>query len=271
MFEKFRKRKSLQLLFLGHKGKVADKWESYLDIYEDEFAKYRQTKFPILEIGVQNCGSLEIWAKYFYNSEKVLGVDIEERLRDLSFDDGRIETFISDANYLYKHFSRKFKNPIVIIDDASHQSKDIVNTFLTMFPLLKDDGVYVVEDLCCSYWTEFNKETPMSSMGFFKLLVDVINYEHWDKNEKLKQQIDILGVVQFDQLKAVMNSIKSVRFFNSMCFIKKTEKKSSNKIRKRIVVGDECVLEFKAINGQSINELKCTKRDFAFDDSDLVN
>lgn len=271
MFGKFHKKKSLQSLFFGHKGRVADKWVSYLDIYENEFIKYRQTKFPILEIGVQNCGSLEVWAKYFYNSEKILGVDIVEQLRDLSFDDERIETFISDANLLYKGFFDKFKNPIIIIDDASHQSNDIVNTFLTMFPLLRDGGVYVVEDLCCSYWTEFNNDTQMSSMGFFKSLVDVINFEHWDKKEKLKQQIDILGVVQFDQLTAVMNSIKSVRFYNSMCFIEKIEKNSSNKIRDRIVVGEQCVLGFKAVNGQTISDLKITKRDFAFDDSDLVN
>ena len=44
--------KSIKSLFFSHKGKVADKWGSYLDVYEEELAKYRQTKFPILEIGV---------------------------------------------------------------------------------------------------------------------------------------------------------------------------------------------------------------------------
>jgi len=264
-------KKSLQSIFFEHKGKVADKWASYLDIYEEVFPKYRKTKFPILEIGAQNCGSLEVWAKYFHNSELILGVDILEKLKGLSFDDRRIRIHISDANYLYKSFSNKFENPIIIIDDASHQSKDIINTFLTMFTFLKHGGVYVVEDLCCSYWTEFNKETKMSSMCFFKAIVDVINFEHWDKEKELKRYIDSLGAVQFDQLKVIMTSIKSIRFFNSMCIIEKIDEKSSNMIGNRVVVGDESVLGFKADNGQHIDELHETKRDFKFDDSDLVS
>jgi hypothetical protein len=50
-----------------------------------------------------------------------------------------------------------------------------------MFPLLRDGDLYVAEDLCCSYWKEFNNKARMSSIAFFKLLADIINFEHWNQ------------------------------------------------------------------------------------------
>ena len=140
-----------------------------------------------------------------------------------------------------------------------------------MFPLLRDGGLYVAEDLCCSYWKEFNNKARMSSIAFFKLLADIINFEHWNQEEKNKQQIDVLTKKQFEQLLDIKNSIKSVRFYNSMCFIEKIEQNSTNKIRTRVVVGEEAVLGFKAENGQVISDLQFNKRSFEFDDSDLTN
>ena len=52
-------------LFFEHRGKTIDKWEHYLSIYAREFAPFFALRRPIrlLEIGVQNGGSLELWAK----------------------------------------------------------------------------------------------------------------------------------------------------------------------------------------------------------------
>lgn len=269
MLTSARKKKSLKSIFMNHKGKVADKWESYLDIYEDELAKYRCTKFPVLEIGVQNCGSLEVWAKYFEESELILGVDIVEELKNVCFADPRIKTYIIDANNLSRNFSNQYGHPIIIIDDASHQSIDIISTFLKMFPLLRDGGLYVVEDMCCSYWKEFNVNAKLSSVGFFKSLVDIINYEHWEDRVALDQKLKVLGEENFQNLLDIMNSIRSIKFVNSMCFVEKLDANSSGQLKSRLVVGDESVLGFKAENGQKVGELERTKRDFTFDDADL--
>ena len=265
----FNRKKSLKSLFFNHKGKVVDKWASYLDVYEDELAKYRKTKFPILEIGVQNCGSLEVWAKYFHNSSKIIGVDIIEVLKKVLFNDKRIKIKICDSNKLHLDYLKEFNSPIIIIEDASHQSNDIIKTFVGMFPLLKEGGIYVAEDLCCSYWEEFNNNANISSIGFFKLLADVINFEHWEQKEKLKQHIDNIGLVKFEQVLEIMKSIKSVKFYNSICFIEKLNLNSSNQIGKRVVEGENAVIGIKAKNGQNISELEIKKRDFEFDDSDL--
>ena len=69
-------KKTLKQLYGEHKGKVSDKWFSYLSEYERIFASYREMPLRLLEIGVQNGGSLEIWSKYFHKAEKLLGCDI---------------------------------------------------------------------------------------------------------------------------------------------------------------------------------------------------
>jgi len=43
-------------------GKVSDKWDSYLPIYDRLFGPRKDDAIGLLEIGVQNGGSLEIWS-----------------------------------------------------------------------------------------------------------------------------------------------------------------------------------------------------------------
>lgn len=261
--------KSLREIFLTKSGKVADKWESYINVYEEEFSKYRDTTNSILEMGVQNCGSLEIWSKYFYKSQMIIGNDILDELHQIKFEDKRINLKICDSKKLSLNFKNEFKSPVIIIDDASHQSIDIINNFISMFPLLLSGGVYVIEDLCCSYWEEFNKKTKVSSMFFLKSLADLINYEHWSKQSKIEKLLKDIGANEIQPILEIINSIKAIKFYNSLCFIYKTDELNNLGIGQRIVVGDRHFLEFIAKNGQRIDELQPEKREFEFDDKDL--
>ena len=40
----------------------------------------------------------------------------------------------------------------IIIDDGSHLNDDVIKTFNILFPLLRQDGIYVVEDTQTAYW-----------------------------------------------------------------------------------------------------------------------
>ena len=73
-----------------HQGKSSDKWESYLGTYERLFAPIRDTPVNIVEIGVQNGGSLEVLGKYFRNAANIIGCDINPLCADLKYDDARI-------------------------------------------------------------------------------------------------------------------------------------------------------------------------------------
>ena len=153
----------LKAIFDKHDGKVSDKWEHYLAWYEKLFAVKRDRSVRLLEIGVQNGGSLEIWAKYFENAETITGIDIDPRVAELEFDDSRIRVIVGDATKSESiDMLGEEAFPLdVVIDDGSHLCGDVIRSFLLYFPLLADNGVYVVEDVHASYFAEFGGANMM--------------------------------------------------------------------------------------------------------------
>jgi O-antigen biosynthesis protein len=216
----------LEHIFLEHNGKVSDKWSMYIAEYDRLFQNYRNRPIYLLEIGVQNGGSLEIWGKYFPKAKKLIGCDINPDCAQLQFDDTRIALVVSDANtdgaqQQIQNLSPKFD---LIIDDGSHRSSDIIHSFCRYFPVLANDGLYVAEDLHCSYWQEFEGGLfqPYSSIAFFKKLADLTNYEHWGV-EKKRQDI-LAGFFNSYGVSIDENSlshIHSIEFINSMCVVRK--------------------------------------------------
>ena len=47
-----------------------------------------------------------------------------------------------------------------MIDDGSHRSADILARFDLLFPILAAGGLYVIEDLHCSYRADFGGGPP---------------------------------------------------------------------------------------------------------------
>ena len=232
-------RKTVRELFEKNNSKISDKWDSYLDSYGNELDSFRDRKIKLLEIGVSLGGSLEIWGKFFKKATSIVGIDILSGVENYRFNDRRIKTYRIDANDLAGEQWFKDYYPDIIIDDASHFSLDIINSFVKLFPFLNQNGVYVVEDLCCSYWDRFNEESFIgSSMEFFKLIVDFVNYEHMNELQQNTLQNLLKTKVKLDISQADINELKkiqSIKFYNSMCFIYKGEGFSD--IGKRVVRG----------------------------------
>lgn len=233
--------KSLFELYQQHQGKVSDKWSLYLAEYDRLFSPYREQTVRLLEIGIQNGGSLEIWSRYFPHAEKLVGCDINPDCAKLTYADPRIAVVVADANtdraeaVILGH-APEFD---LIIDDGSHTSSDIVKSFARYFRHLKHGGLFVAEDLHCSYWREFEGGLydPYSSIAFFKRLADVVNHEHWGVQ---KERIKLLagftaefGTV-FDEEQ--LSTIHSIEFINSMCVVRKA-KAESNVLGLRIAAG----------------------------------
>lgn len=232
----------LQTLYSKHSGKISDKWSSNLAAYENIFSEMREKPIRILEIGVQNGGSLEIWAKYFKNATAIVGCDINEKCHDLLFEDDRISVIIGDAttNSVKGQVTDLCSEFDIIIDDGSHMSGDIIRTFSLYFPILAKDGIFIVEDLYCSYWEQFNGgiEYPSSSLSFFRRLTDYLNREHWGVEVPVKEMLTHFIerwniIIDPDSLK----QITQVRFFNSMALVYKGDIQEAE-LGKRVVAGD---------------------------------
>jgi hypothetical protein len=217
---------SLAELYGRHVGRVAQRWSSYLPILEGCLEPLRREPIRMLEIGIQNGGSLEIWAQYFARAEVIIGCDIDERCRTLQLEDSRVRLIVGDVTQSETQgaIAASSDQFDVIIDDGSHRSQDIIEAFVAMFPLLSEGGVYIIEDLHCSYYSSHGGGlfAQRSAMGFLRRLVDVVNGEHWGLHRDLIEHLQPL--VEDSISEAFINSlpyIASLEFHNSVCIVRR--------------------------------------------------
>lgn len=234
---------SLSDLHQAHTGKVSDKWASYLAVYDRTFNALRERPVSLLEIGVQNGGSLEVWSRYFPAATHIVGCDIHPRCRNLRYSDPRISVVVADIN------SRMAKEQIadlcpaydIVIDDGSHISDDIIRTFLIYFPMLKPGGIFVVEDTHTMYWDNYQGGVlrQTSAYGFFRHFVDLVNYEHWKSELSLATLFNTFFSKRQTPKILLAGWVDGIEFFNSMVIIRKSAQPGHAKLGQRLIAGKE--------------------------------
>jgi len=226
LFQSHRLRGSQNLLYrllIGSNLKAlamvngTDKWTShqYINPYLLHFAPIRKRRLNILEIGIggyerpeSGGGSLRMWRTYFPNS-RIFGIDITDKS---PHDEKRIKTFRGsqdDETFLAKVLDQT--GPLdIVIDDGSHQCSHVIKTFNFLFSRMSETGCYVVEDTQTSYWPSFggsnqDLDRPDTTMGYFKSLVDGVNYA--DRSDHEPSYFD--------------THISAFHFYHNMIFIEK--------------------------------------------------
>ena len=129
---------------------------SYLETYESLFKHKQHTAKNILEIGIQDGGSIKLWHDYF-TSATIYGLDIR-KIKDIwpeIKNKPRIKLGCFDAysseftNNQLKTLDTKFD---IIIDDGPH-SFESMEVFITHYlPYLSDDGILIIEDVQDIEW-----------------------------------------------------------------------------------------------------------------------
>lgn len=173
-------------------GPLVHKVEHYFDCYEKHLARLRAPQYgkvKMLEIGVQSGGSINLWKAYFGEKKvEYHGLDINPnctQFEDLSRD---IRVHIgsqADVSFI-KQLAEAYGPFDFILDDGSHQSIHIAQSFKVLYSYVKPHGVYMVEDLMTNYWAnnEFNegfgkKHTFMYSSVSLIHQLNAFNTQHW--------------------------------------------------------------------------------------------
>jgi len=238
---------SIEALHLGKTGKVSDKWQSYLPSYDRLFAPLRDKPVSLLEIGIQNGGSLETWCHYFAQGQRFVGCDVNPKCTALHFDDLRVSVVVGNANGQDAFNAIRAICPVfdIVIDDGSHISSDILLSFVNYFPLLKPGGVFVVEDTHTLYMDGFGGGllNDFSAYAFFKKLVDVINFQFWKDdlsiNNYLRTFFPLVNTPGF----ITEGWVDQIEFRNSMIVIRKAVIPTHEKLGERIIVGSTAVVQ----------------------------
>ncbi len=168
---------SLWSEFLNNTGRLIDKWKHYFPAYENHLTRFVGRPVLFLEIGCGEGGSLQMWKRYLGPHAQIVGLDVEPRCRE--FEEDQIAVRVgnqADANFL-EEVINEFGQPDVVLDDGSHQMNDVTASFAFLYPRLASQGLYIVEDLHTSYWTEYGGglRTPGTFIELCKGLLDELN------------------------------------------------------------------------------------------------
>jgi hypothetical protein len=151
----------------------------YCHHLEKFFAPIRNDPIRLVEAGVGGGESIRGWLLYFPNAF-IHGVDIVH-----STNPWNSESPNADERYRFSagdaasaDFWSGYKHGImfdVVIDDASHMSKDVIETFGLLWSHVTPKGLYVIEDLGCSYSAIFQTPGIKSAVEMLKEHIDAIH------------------------------------------------------------------------------------------------
>jgi cephalosporin hydroxylase len=157
-------------IFYESEHNAINKWAHYLWIYDEIFAPLRpRQNLTILEIGIQNGGSLQALSMYFDPTTKIHGLDIDPRCAGLAVPPN---VTIHIGNAADHNVLKDLPECDLIIDDGSHRSADQLNSILFLYDRkLKEDGIYLVEDLEHNYM----HHEPVIFVDVTKTWIDHLN------------------------------------------------------------------------------------------------
>jgi hypothetical protein len=124
---------------------------SYLETYEELFHKKQNENINILEIGVYQGGSIKLWKDYFINGT-VYGVDIcgNEFMRESDIvSHERVKLYLKSDAYSEEFVREKLSSTAFdfLVDDGPHTLESMKFFIKHYSPLLKDDGILIIEDI----------------------------------------------------------------------------------------------------------------------------
>ncbi|WP_375476866.1 class I SAM-dependent methyltransferase [uncultured Jatrophihabitans sp.] len=180
----------LEAYFDANQGRLIHKWVHYFDIYDRHFAPFRHKRVNVLEFGVSQGGSLQMWKHYFGRRAQILGVDINERCRQ--FTEERIDVVIGDQEDrdFLQSIGRRLGHIDVLIEDGGHTAGQQIATFEELWPYISPGGVLLMEDLHTSYWDNYGGgyQRPGTFIEFAKNLID--QQHAWHSRERDRFDVD---------------------------------------------------------------------------------
>lgn len=222
----WRHRKDLSRLALLY---GTDKWGShwYTEHYRHYLESLRKQPVRLLEIGVggyddprEGACSLRMWKAYFRRGQ-IVGLDLHDKS---ALQEPRIAIHQGDQTdaALLRRLCAHYGGFDIIIDDGSHLNEHVIQTFEILFPLLRPDGIYAVEDTQTAYWPTWGggMDYAGNSTRYFQRLSDGLNHAEFPLADYEPTYWD--------------RHITSVAFFHNLIIITKGDNSHASNLPKEI-------------------------------------
>lgn len=195
--------------FENNTEKKITKWTHYFPIYEKHFGPLRDKPILILEIGVLNGGSLQMWKKYFHPDSVIVGIDIDANCKQHEEDGVYVRIGDQSDSKFLQSLIDEFGEFDLVIDDGSHQVAHVNKTFQFLYSKISKNAMYFIEDTHAAYWPDTHGgglNVPESIVNISKNLIDKLNAEHTK------------GQVEVD---AFTKTTQSITFYDSVIVFQK--------------------------------------------------
>lgn len=201
-------------LFFSNSGPLAHKWLHYLPIYDDLLKGYIGSSVRMLEIGVFQGGSLALWRKYLGQDATIYGVDIKPECAQLDGQHAHVRIGSQDDEGFLRRVVEEMGGLDVVLDDGSHVARHQRASFETLFPLLADGGLYIIEDLHTAYWWDFGGglRRSGSAIEFLKAKVDEMHAHYFRNRAGRHPDSDIESIQFYDSIAVVKKRKQLPRF-----------------------------------------------------------
>jgi hypothetical protein len=166
--------------FFSNPGRLIKKWHHYFEIYHRHFAQFRGRSPVVLEIGVYQGGSLQMWHRYFGPGTRLIGIDVIPECR--KFEDESTAILIGDQadRRFLAEVRERFPHVDIVIDDGGHRMEQQIVAFEELYPHVQPNGVYLCEDMHTSLMPQFGGRYRGQGtfLEFSKALVDKLHAWH---------------------------------------------------------------------------------------------
>ena len=211
----------LEEFFKQHNGRLVDKWHHYFPIYDRHFSRFRGQEVNIVEFGVSQGGSLQMWRDYFGPQATIWGIDINPNCKQ--FEEPGTQIIIGDQEdrTFLRNLAKTLPPIDILIDDGGHTMRQQINTFEELFGSIQDNGVYLIEDLHTSYWKEWGGGYKKSGtfIEYSKNFIDQLNAWHSRQHKRFK-------VTEFTR------TVASAHYYDSVLVLEKKAMKDPTRERK---------------------------------------
>jgi hypothetical protein len=179
---------SIDIIFNKYDTDKNSRFHNYTRQYATLLDNFRDKPIKYLEIGVLNGCSIKACRELFKNATCILGVDINDKCKTYQDITNSIFVEIGDATdpAFIKLITEKYGTFDVILDDGSHRNRDVIKSFELLFPLLNDNGLYIVEDTICYKSHSHIDPAYDNHLQYFSKYTQYLNQWRYDSTQGIR-------------------------------------------------------------------------------------
>lgn len=145
--------------------------------YEKEFFKYKDKKIILLEIGINSGGSMKLWAEYFTNCKKIIGIDVDQSALKEKFKElEKVEYHFTNA--YTQEMADEIPKLDIFLDDGPHTLESQIDAIHYYLPKMKVGGLFLIEDVQDVEWFSSLEEKVNQMNTGRKYKIEKVDLRH---------------------------------------------------------------------------------------------